>query len=641
MMVAEDLLKMGAIFDANLEALQVRDPQLADELKVTALPNDRRVYLNHRNVYVFQARNQNGKWLSLTSAYKPENEADCQANVEGIDTAKVIFVVGEAGFYHVEAVLRQAKEDAIVAVLANSTSNIRLILENRDLVDTLNDKRLVLFVSDSVEDLRDYINALIYADAFTVPMFAYVVHPMEEQLNPGLCFELRQHLHRMYSTALVNFNTVRIFEHNWSENLLLNVPYAVSGIPVATMKDSLRGIPAIVVGAGPSLNKNIELLHEVRGKAFVICVDTAFRALTKRGIIPDLLVTMDGSSLNAEHLRSCNYSDIPLLMDVYSHHEISIHHDGPKIITSAVSQHVDWWRKTIGEDPASFNLSQGGSVATAGFSFARFVGADPIIMIGVDLSYPNGQAYVSGALHENRTIKDIKVNRELYPVKDIFGQEVFTTYDYLFYLRWFEHAAKNISDITLINATEGGALRQGFSIRTLRETLDGCCLNQVSLNLWRDRLHSSPVKDEKVQTVYRNLKRGRVELRAVHRILNILKVKMAEYLDLVEQREFDRGEVLLRSIGVATQTMTSHSLAMSFLDAHSFDTIVKDIRVTESFDRERSEHTDVENAAFAVRKSYTLYTELADTAKQSVEMYNKAIRQYERLFGLECEVVTQ
>ena len=52
-------------------------------------------------------------------------------------------------------------------------------------------------------------------------------------------------------------------------------------------------IPAIVVSAGPSLNKNIVELRKAKNKAFIVAVDTAVKPLVKAGIIPDLYVVVD------------------------------------------------------------------------------------------------------------------------------------------------------------------------------------------------------------------------------------------------------------------------------------------------------------------------------------------------------------
>ena len=60
------------------------------------------------------------------------------------------------------------------------------------------------------------------------------------------------------------------------------------------MKVIPKDISAIVIAAGPSLNKNIKELKRAKGKAFLIAVDTAVKRLLKEGIVPDMYATLDG-----------------------------------------------------------------------------------------------------------------------------------------------------------------------------------------------------------------------------------------------------------------------------------------------------------------------------------------------------------
>ena len=45
--------------------------------------------------------------------------------------------------------------------------------------------------------------------------------------------------------------------------------------------------------AGPSLDKNIQELKKIQGRALIIVVDAALRAVMRAGIHPDLVCTVD------------------------------------------------------------------------------------------------------------------------------------------------------------------------------------------------------------------------------------------------------------------------------------------------------------------------------------------------------------
>jgi hypothetical protein len=55
------------------------------------------------------------------------------------------------------------------------------------------------------------------------------------------------------------------------------------------LKDYYKGKPAVIISAGPSLNKNIDLVEKNRDKFVVFCVSTALKAAVKHNIIPDFV----------------------------------------------------------------------------------------------------------------------------------------------------------------------------------------------------------------------------------------------------------------------------------------------------------------------------------------------------------------
>lgn len=52
-------------------------------------------------------------------------------------------------------------------------------------------------------------------------------------------------------------------------------------------------VPAIIVAAGPSLQKNVDLLKKAKGKAITIVVDSAINTVMAHGVMPDFVITVD------------------------------------------------------------------------------------------------------------------------------------------------------------------------------------------------------------------------------------------------------------------------------------------------------------------------------------------------------------
>ena len=74
--------------------------------------------------------------------------------------------------------------------------------------------------------------------------------------------------------------TVEARAASWVANVQANREHYRVGNP------ALLGMTAFVVGAGPSLRKNVAELKRVGKLGVVICVDAAFRYLMSQGVTP-------------------------------------------------------------------------------------------------------------------------------------------------------------------------------------------------------------------------------------------------------------------------------------------------------------------------------------------------------------------
>ena len=69
----------------------------------------------------------------------------------------------------------------------------------------------------------------------------------------------------------------------WVRNIIKNEESMRVGKKLESLRNRLRNIPVIIVGAGPSLDKNKNMLRAAKGRALILCVDTAYKAI--RGIV--------------------------------------------------------------------------------------------------------------------------------------------------------------------------------------------------------------------------------------------------------------------------------------------------------------------------------------------------------------------
>lgn len=252
------------------------------------------------------------------------------------------------------------------------------------------------------------------------------------------------------------------FIHAMIRNQITNIPYMKEGIPIARLaKCWNREIPVILISAGPSLEKNMEYLRQVNGRAFLFCADAALPTVLKNGIIPDMAGCMDATkSMNC--FTTPESYEIPLLVTTNTPNELIKKSTGKRI-----------W----GYDHEFINMLCEGCgielpkmVAYAGVSTAMFaslleLGCRKIILVGQDLAYSEeGKSHISG--RDEGFIGD-----DNYKVEGYYGGIVQSRMDWVRFLGWFEEMIQKYPEIEVINATEGGAKIRGATQKSLAETV--------------------------------------------------------------------------------------------------------------------------------------------------------------------------
>ncbi len=312
-----------------------------------------------------------------------------------------------------------------------------------------------------------------HVDYYLQESMVVCCHPFYDEIFASEYAEFLSVIRANRERIMVNKNTLKRFKEDAVKNVLKNLYMLKKTNLVNELSKILPAeIPVIIVAAGPSLDKNIELLREAKGHCLIFAVDTAMKYLLARDIIPDLAITIEPIKPMA------NYGDdrafvVPHVFDCESNPEIVGRHTARKFIYNC----RDYARRlyeACGKDIPNL-IGSGGSVATAAFAICYELGMKHIILIGQDLAY-SGEATHAGA------VESAGINNEIGHeyVEDIYGGKVRTRSDWLGYLHWFENAMEVIEDlgkdIEVIDATEGGAKIHGTRIMTLRKALDRYCL---------------------------------------------------------------------------------------------------------------------------------------------------------------------
>jgi hypothetical protein len=199
--------------------------------------------------------------------------------------------------------------------------------------------------------------------------------------------------------AKANADARRRFAPGYLTGTLHNLPEILAGHDVRGLTNFYAGSPAIIAGAGPSLDAVIGLLGQTRDRAVLIAADTALRPLLNHGVSPQLVVAVDPQALNARHFHALPDCSQSWLVGEASIDPTVIAPFDRRTFWFRVADHQPWpWYHELGIDVGRIDVW--GSVLTAAFQVAVLAGCDPIILVGADLAFTGGRPYCRGTTYE-------------------------------------------------------------------------------------------------------------------------------------------------------------------------------------------------------------------------------------------------
>ena len=300
-------------------------------------------------------------------------------------------------------------------------------------------------------------------------------HPGEEEAMKGSFTKIAK--------AVSEWSTVRITQlGNSAEDTMIGMrqmalmaPWISYGYQFESLIDKFAGHPFIVVSAGPSLDKNYELLRDIQDKCVILATDAVLGKLIKSGIMPHVvcclergLVTYDVYFAENLDLYKKECSEILLISQSVCTPKIFGRWPGPKIVIGKEELPVDRW--FVSETMGGKCISSGASVAHTCYCIALTLKASSVALIGQDLAYAeDGFMHAEGVYNENRRSSMRRTgDAGLKRVEGALGGTVLTSNVFLMFLRMFEEMIMGTS-VPTYDCTEGGALIRGTRIEPFAE----------------------------------------------------------------------------------------------------------------------------------------------------------------------------
>ncbi|MEE1305123.1 MAG: 6-hydroxymethylpterin diphosphokinase MptE-like protein [Agathobacter sp.] len=416
-----------------------------------------------RDVYVYP----------LNSRYDAYTVAKIWAeSFEEVSPYTVFFIFGLANGMYLHA-LHELYPENIIIVYEPSPKIARLWLEREK------DKKL--FASQNIHVLtgKDGVDQMYNMYVWFITDGNYKIvqikrAPSYENLWKEEEKQWYDNLNNYVGHVIVNTNTEIVFERKLTRALWTNMEdalnqYNLSDIMKAFEDSNVSEYPAILISAGPSLDKCVDTLKKVQGKVFMIAVDSALRTLERYGIRPHLTIAVDSEKRTDRFDKIPNLINVPMLLEITCNPDLVVKHKGKRFYFSTAVYYYRTLLKMVGKEDRL--LTTGGSVANNAFSFLVGVGFKKIILVGQDLGYPKGKIHAE-ATYDDDAENDIGViENELFEVEGNDGNVVLTESNMDVYRKWFETEIFRIKDISVYNTSENGAKINGAKVMSLENAL--------------------------------------------------------------------------------------------------------------------------------------------------------------------------
>ncbi len=529
-----------------------------------------------------------------------------------------LYMYGLGNGMFVRKFLQSARKDCTVVVHEPSLKIFKTVLENFDLSDIFSDERVRLvlwsnYIGNSVRSV--YESIFRYTDINSLAGSNHLNYP---QLFPKDCSAYIDGMERVKAFVAANQTVNDHFGSYFSRNVFGNLSLVKESYDIKRLAEIVPdGNTAIVVAAGPSLDKNIHEIAKAKGKCIIVSTDTALKPLSLAGIVPDITAVMDGKK-DVRYLSEQDSRSVPIVCVPRAGTDFLHLHTGKKFFVNDFSDHLNGFLASKGH--AMIKLDTGGSVANACFAIAKYLHCKTIILVGQDLAYTGDKTHsavtVRGA--KKTAIEDLQ---HVVMAVDINGNPIRSSAEFQLYKEWFEQRINRYKDLEVIDATEGGIKIEGTKIMPLRQAIEEYCTKEIDFSKIVER--AEPLLDERTKEEF---KRFIISIpNELKEVRSIIRSTMADYASMrrIVQRNDYHGSQMKR-LYENTKKQTKKIESMPIVE---YVHVQLQGKSTELLDKVNKLEQDEKQELLTVCDIGEQYLRDMDTAILELEPYMDVLRQ--------------
>lgn len=596
---------MNSFWNKNIALFKERFPELEKQLPKEI--SDDVVVENAKNGS--PTANYNG--LMLHSKYNPEREADSLiSQFKNTQHEAALFLGAGLGY----SMISFAKKfpDGTMILFEKDCRRFFLALNSLDWTSIFAHRKLILAIGITEEQAAPFLSGFKSDEIIIFRTKALTSH------CPEYFDAIENCVKRNSQKEEINTNTLEKFADLWLSNSCRNIDMIQALDGIDKFSGLGRNIPFVILAAGPSLNRILPHLEEIKKRSIIVCVDTALHACLKRNVEPDFIILSDPQYYCSLHLEFLSSPSSILITEIGAYPSVFRFKCREIVLFSSLFPIGQYFEKQYGEKG---KLAAGGSVTTSAWDFARLCGADRIFIAGMDLGFPGKETHIRGSRFEEKNhsdssrtcsseTKNISTLFSACPSvsKDYDGNPIITDKRMSMFSWWFENQCKRANE-------------KGISTYSL--THESLAINGISKFSLEDFLRLSEQKNAReeffqgaVQAISGKTKKTKEEFDAI-------KKKFADNLLELENLAKKGIDVSTKAMGDRTKIQSALE-KLGSIDGQILNSSAKEAaslvfptkRQLDAMASEIPDNTEIDKQLYSIRYSKLIYTQLLEAIKK-------------------------
>lgn len=336
---------------------------------------------------------------------------------------------------------------------------LHFVLSNVDISEHLASGRV--FITNDLEELASRLGSTFLTKdrVEIVYLNNYAVVKNKELLL------LTQKVFDVCKSKMVDVNTITKFSKQWISNTLENMSFVNNkeAYLLSDLENKYLGQTALIAGAGPSLDDNIEKIQANRDKFVIFAVNKTVKYLLQNGITPDFVVCLDAKFVEKTlgGLEE-NLARTSAIVDIRT--DCSILNKSFNKVFFSFSENDFFIKKVAKYNDFMKFYESGGTAALLAMVSAIKLGFSKVVLAGIDLAFKDNVIYNNGETMQRVSQTQIKVDqvvKNIVQVKSVNDSFVYSREDYQVFIHHFEELIKELDYSQIYNISSFGALIEG------------------------------------------------------------------------------------------------------------------------------------------------------------------------------------